>query len=262
MKKRLTRLAPCLFLLASVLSAAGCVSHVQQLPAASDTPAFPSLPPREDTIIGIALSGGGSRAAYFSAAGLEAFAHLRMSPQSPSLLERVAYISSVSGGSVASTYFVMEKPGKQESVLTREGSLTDRYGKFFYTYLNTMASDIQRALEWRQFYKIRWLDSNKRATSLAETLDSSFLKQRTFKDLYERERQGDAPRLILNTTIYNNGRRAVMTTLPDHLFEYRFFDQLQKQLEADPPGRRGVTPLPVTLQSAQEALIPVTFEGL
>jgi len=262
MQKRIKHFTSYVFLLAFIISATGCGAHVHQLPAASATPAFLPLPPPEDTIIGIALSGGGSRAAYFSAAGLEAFAHLRMSPQSPSLLERVAYISSVSGGSVASTYFVMEKPGKKESVLTLDGNLTDRYGKFFDAYLKTMASDIQRATVWRQFYKIRWLDSNKRATSLAETLDSSFLAGRTFKDLYEREQQGDAPRLILNTTIYNNGRRAVMTTLPDHLFEYRFFDQLQKQLEADPPDRRGVTPLPVALQNAQEALIPVTFEGL
>src|SRR5438874_899477 len=177
MKKRLMHFAPYLFLLGSVLSAAGCGAHVQQLPAASDTPAFPSLPPREDTIIGIAFSGGGSRAAYFSAAGLEAFAHLRMSPQSPSLLERVAYISSVSGGSVASAYFVMEKPGKnqsgkKESVLSLDGTLTEGYRTFFDAYLKTMASDIQDAVVWRQFYKIRWLDSNQRATSLAEVLDN------------------------------------------------------------------------------------------
>jgi hypothetical protein len=259
MKKRIKHFTPYLFLLASIISATGCFSHTHQLPAASATSAFPPLPPPEDTIIGIAFSGGGSRAAYFSAAGLEAFAHLRMSPQSPSLLERVAYISSVSGGSVASTYFVMEKPGKKERVLNLDGALTDRYSKFFDAYLKTMASDFQRALEWRQFYKIRWFDSNKRATSLAETLDSSFLKERTFKDLYEREQQGDAPRLILNATLYNNGRRAVMTTLPDRLFEYRFYDELQRQLEADP---RGSKPLPISLQKAQDALIPVTLESL
>ena len=262
MKKCIRHFASYVFLFASIFSAAGCFSHIHQLPAASATPAFPPLPPPEDTIIGIAFSGGGSRAAYFSAAGLEAFARLRVSPQSPSLLERVAYISSVSGGSVASAYFVMEKPDKKERVLSLDGTLTDRYSKFFDAYLNTMASDIQRATVWRQFYKIRWLNSNQRATSLAETLDSSFLRGRTFKDLYEREQQGDAPRLILNTTIYNNGRRAVMTTLPDHLFAYRFFDQLQKQLEADAPDRRIIKPLPISLQHAQDALIPVTFEGL
>src|SRR5437016_3587011 len=140
------------FLLASIISAMGCFPHIHQLPAATETPAFPLLPPPEDdTIIGIAFSGGGSRAAYFSAAGLEAFAHLRVSPQSPSLLERVAYISSVSGGSVASTYFVMEKPGKnqsgkKESVLSLDGTLTEGYRTFFDAYLKTMASDIQGAV--------------------------------------------------------------------------------------------------------------------
>ena len=260
MKKRIKHLASYVFFLASIISAIGCVPHIHQLPAATETPAFPLLPPPEDdTIIGIAFSGGGSRAAYFSAAGLEAFARLRLSPQSPSLLERVAYISSVSGGSVASSYFVMEKPGKKETVLRLDGALTDRYSKFFDVYLETMASDIQGAVVWRQFYKIRWLDSNQRATSLAETLDSSFLRGRTFKDLYEREQQGDAPRLILNTTVYNNGRRAVMTTLPDPVFEYKFFDELQKELEAAPHGSKA---LPVALKNAQEALIPVTFEDL
>jgi patatin-like phospholipase len=268
MKKRIKHFVLYGFFLTSIISAIGCFSHIHHLPAASKTdPAFPLLPPPEDdTIIGIAFSGGGSRAAYFSAAGLEAFSRLRLSPQSPSLLERVAYISSVSGGSVASAYFVMEKPGKnqsgqKESVLRPDGALTDRYRAFFDAYLKTMASDIQGAVVWRQFYKIRWLDSNQRATSLAETLDSSFLRGRTFKDLYEREQQGDAPRLILNTTVYNNGRRAVMTTLPDPVFEYKFFNQLQKELEALPHDR-GIKPLPVALKNAQEALIPVTFEDL
>ena len=137
MKKRIKHLALYGFFLASIISAIGCLPHIHQLPAATETPAFPLLPPPEDdTIIGIAFSGGGSRAAYFSAAGLEALSRLRLSPQSPSLLERVAYISSVSGGSVASSYFVMEKPGKnqsgqKESVLGLDGALTDRYSNIF-----------------------------------------------------------------------------------------------------------------------------------
>jgi NTE family protein len=117
---------------AAVLSLclSGCFAHVQHLPKADPAkPSFPPLAHDADTLIGVALSGGGSRAAYFGAAGLEALAHLRTS-QGPSLLEQIAYLSSVSGGSVASSYFATQKPSAGVPVLNRDGSLTPEYGRF------------------------------------------------------------------------------------------------------------------------------------
>src|SRR5687768_15763849 len=110
----------------------GCFAHVQPLPMADrDTPRFPPLRTDAPTVIGIALSGGGSRAAYFGAAGLEALAQLRAAPGQPSLLEQTSYLSSVSGGSVASSYFATHKPNAEIPVLTADGFLTPAYRRFF-----------------------------------------------------------------------------------------------------------------------------------
>lgn len=237
----------------------GC-AHVQALPRAdSIVPTFPRLPGASETLIGVALSGGGSRAAYFGAAGLEALAHLRPAPAQPSLLEQVAYLSSVSGGSVASSYFAILKPPADVAVLDGDDALSPAWGHFFADYRTAMGRNIQRSMEWRQLWKGRWLNSTKRATSLAEVLDANFLQQQTFEQLYDRERRGDSPRLILNATLYNSGRRLAMTTIPSADFRYDFLGKLERQLEAESPSPR---PLPASLELASEALNPLTFQDL
>ena len=61
------------FILAFFFVLAGCSSHVQHLPKIEpDANIFPPLEERSSLLVGIALSGGGSRAAYFGAAGIEA----------------------------------------------------------------------------------------------------------------------------------------------------------------------------------------------
>lgn len=56
----------------------GCFAHVEHLPKADPhVPSFQPLPQRSPLLVGIALSGGGSRAAYFGVAGLEALAYTR-----------------------------------------------------------------------------------------------------------------------------------------------------------------------------------------
>jgi hypothetical protein len=80
--------------------------------------------------VGVALSGGGSRAALFGASGLEALAQVR-GPDGASVLDQVSYLSSVSGGSVAASYYAMKKPSKGTGVLGPDGALTDDYKTFF-----------------------------------------------------------------------------------------------------------------------------------
>lgn len=236
----------------------GCFAHVQPLPRADpNSPSFPPLPSRTDTVIGIALSGGGSRAAYFGASGLEALAHVQIASGQPSLLEQASYLSSVSGGSVASSYFVTHKPKTGVAVLNAQGSLTPAYQRFFDQYRDTMAENYQWSIVWRQLVKVRWLNSNQRATSLAEVLDATFLNGHTFEQMYQREKAGDSPRLILNATLYNNGRRFAMTTIPRDEFRYDFIPKLQSELLA-----KSIAPklLPESLQKAKEALNPLTFQ--
>jgi hypothetical protein len=79
------------------------------------------------------------------------------------------------------------------------------------------------------------LNPSQRATSLAETLDALFLEGATLNDLYQREKAGKSPHLILNSTLYNNGRRVVMTTLPSEMFTYNLITQLKERSNSELP---------------------------
>jgi hypothetical protein len=63
---------------------------------------------------------------------------------------------------------------------------------------------------------------------LAELLDESYLNGMTFRDLAIREAQGDSPHLMVNTTLYNNGRRFVLSTIPRDTLHYDPFVDLNR----------------------------------
>jgi predicted acylesterase/phospholipase RssA len=245
------------------LLAGGCRSpHVERLSRA-EAPEQCVLPaPERDLLLGVALSGGGSRAALYSAAALEALARLRVGPEGRSLLEQVSYLSSVSGGSLAATYYAMRKPPRESPILTANGELTTEYRRFFDGFKDAMRQDLEWPTLVRQVTRLRLFNPTKAATSVAEVLDERFLDGATLGDLHQRERRGHSPRLIINTTLYNNGRRFVITNLPQPVFQYDFVTQLQRTLEAR--GRaagRIIDALPSLLR-AQETLLPATFEDI
>ena len=110
----------------------GCVTspvYIVPPPKPGQTCTHPMKP--SDTLIGIAISGGGSRAALFGAASMEALAKLQVGPPAHSLLEDVSMISSVSGGSMATSYFAAVKPRKDVPILTASGELSTEYQTFF-----------------------------------------------------------------------------------------------------------------------------------
>src|SRR5262245_36440394 len=80
----------------------------------------------------------------------------------------------------------------------------------------------------RQIFRLRWVNPAWTAWSLAELLDESYLNGMTFKDLAQREARGDSPRLLVNTTLYNNGRRFVVSTLPREASDYDVFLDLNR----------------------------------
>ncbi|HKQ64268.1 MAG TPA: hypothetical protein VJZ73_04635, partial [Methylomirabilota bacterium] len=51
------------------------------------------------------------------------------------------------------------------------------------------------------------------------------------QDLSAREKAGDTPGIIINTTLYNNGRRLALTSLPKEEFDYDFFKDLEATLQ-------------------------------
>ena len=111
----------------------GCVtSPVYTLPHPKPDQTSCVLPTKPtETLIGVAISGGGSRAALFGSAALEALAKLPVGTPTHSLLEDVSIISSVSGGSMATSYFASQKPPREVPILTPAGDLSADYQTFF-----------------------------------------------------------------------------------------------------------------------------------
>jgi len=221
---------------------AGCASS-QYLPVkrAQAIGSCQTAVPERDTLVGVALSGGGSRAAIFGAAGLEALAGVRM-PDGSSLIDSIAHISSVSGGSLAATYYALKKPGRGVKVLNGNGTLSNPYQDFFAQYQTDISQDFETPLIWRQLLHLRWLNSALAARTLAEILKERLYGDTRLQDLAVREKAGDSPGLIVNTTLYNNGRRLAMTSLPPEAFEYDFFEDLDRSLRE---RGRVVEPAPI-----------------
>jgi hypothetical protein len=211
----------------------GCASALAvRVPRAGPDTACITPAPDRDVLVGVALSGGGSRAALFGAAGLEALGRLR-APGGGPVLEQVTYLSSVSGGSVAAAYYASQKPTREIPVLTPEGALTADYQTFFTEYQEKLSQDFEGALLRRQLLSFRWLNSSLAARSLAEVM---------------------AERLLGPTTLYNSGRRFVITTLPPDASRYDFYRDLRAAL-----ARRGQTAeFPPAFLQRWEKLLSVT----
>ena len=238
------------------------VSLLTMLPACVTSPVYTLHVPKTDqptctyamkpsgTVIGVAISGGGSRAALFGAAGLEALAKLQVGP-THSLLEDVSMISSVSGGSMATSYFAAVKPKKDVPVLTASGELSEEYRGFFAKYKETMNQDYEKPLLWRNLLRLRWFNPAWTAKSLSEHLNNKFLEGMTFKEVRDRESSGDIPRLLINTTLYNDGRRFVITTLPHEQTQYDLLKDVSRSVGTHPISKESVELMKVKWDSLQ-----------
>jgi len=210
--------------LACALLATGCASAVAiRVPEAGPQSTCVTPAPEPELVLGVAISGGGSRAAVYGAAGLEALAGLH-TPDGSSLLDKVTHLSSVSGGSLAASYYALNKPPRETPILGSDGALTDSYRTFFADFRDKVGQDFESALIWRKISRFRFiLNPALAARSLTELFTERLLGPASFGDLNAREVRGDSPRLIVNTTLYNNGRRLVMANLPPEGFHYDFF---------------------------------------
>ncbi len=212
-----------------------------------------------EMLVGLAVSGGGSRAAIFSAAAYEALGQLRAGPEQRSLLEQVSYISSVSGGSLASAYYAVRKPPGTVPVLTTSGDLTEEYRQFFATFKDAMAKDYERPLLWRNLLYWRWVNPPWTARSLAEILsEEEYYSDANFADLAVREARGDSPRLLINTTLYNNGRRLLVSTLPRGESNYDLFGSVVTEVGLDRVEEGFIQ----KLAAAPDALVSTSLDDL
>jgi predicted acylesterase/phospholipase RssA len=215
-----------------VVLLAGCASsHAYSVRRADAVVSCQHAMPPRDLLLGVALSGGGTRAALFGESGLEALAHVRTA-DGVSLIEKISHVSSVSGGSIAAAYYALKKPGRAVPVLETDGRLSAAYRTFFEEYRDAISQNFERPLIWRQLLSLRWINSALAAKTLAEILQQRVFHDARLADISRREQAGDSPGLIINTTLYNNGRRLALTVLPSQAFEYDFFVDLERTVAA------------------------------
>jgi predicted acylesterase/phospholipase RssA len=180
-------------------------------PAPGDPATSPARADDADTnpdgfFVGLALSGGGSRSANFSAACMFQLERL-------GLLSRVDYISSVSGGSLTAAYYCLARdqywnPANVQRRLT-----------------HPFATDLilQTLLPWNTL--TLWFTDWDRSDVLADCFTPVLYSRRgrplTFGDL-----RRDRPRLLINATDLQSGRRFI--------FSDEAFDELNSDLSKYP----------------------------
>lgn len=161
----------------------------------------------DGTFVAIAISGGGSRSANFSAACL-------FELQRVGLMPYVDYISTVSGGSLTGAYYCSHSdedwnPANVQSKLSFRFA-ADAVGNSSLAFWNAIALAVS---------------PKNRSDILAESFDQVLFKDwrrsMTFSDL-----RGDRPRLLINATDLQSGRRFVFTN--------ESFDELNSDLSAYP----------------------------
>jgi predicted acylesterase/phospholipase RssA len=167
-----------------------------------------STPDNGGYFVGLALSGGGSRSANFSAACMFELQRL-------GLLKHVGYVSSVSGGSLTGAYFCCSGDG--------DGGWNPAEVQRRLTH--SFASDMITALlePWNAFALV--FTNRSRSDLLAETLRSNLFTRNghemTFADL-----RPDRPRLLINSTDLQSGR--------GFIFCNQSFDQINSDLSKFP----------------------------
>jgi predicted acylesterase/phospholipase RssA len=180
----------------------------------------PATLPRDDGFfVGVAISGGGLRSANFSAA-------VMFQLQKLGLLDRVDYISSVSGGSLTAAYYCLNDDKNWNPGLVQR-KLTHHY-----------ATDgwFQLLLPWNLLALA--LTPYDRSDILAKGFDKVIFnkdgKPQTFRDL-----RADRPTLLLNATDLQSGKPFV--------FCNQAFDEINSSL-AD---------YPISYAVAASAAVPV-----
>jgi predicted acylesterase/phospholipase RssA len=178
-----------------------------------------SLQDRDGYFVGLALSGGGSRSANFSAACMFQLERL-------GLLDRVDYISSVSGGSLTAAYYCLN---------TGDWNPQNMQRRLTHSFATDML--IQTLLPWNTF-ALLFTDYD-RSDLLAKTLNENLFHGQTYTDL-----RTDRPRLLINTTDLQTGRRFV--------FCNETFDRINSDLSK----------LPVAYAVAASSSVPVVLHDV
>lgn len=171
------------------------------------TQVMTTLPSSQDgCFVGVAISGGGSRSANFSAGILFQLDRLK-------LLEHVDYMSSVSGGSLTAAYYCAST--------TEEWNQRNLQRRLTHGFATDM---LRRTLMPWNLFAMAVTDWD-RSDLLADTLRKN-LFTRDGRELHFGDLRADRPRLFINATDLQSGKRFV--------FCNESFDELNSDLAGYP----------------------------
>lgn len=189
--------------------------------------------------VGLALSGGGARAAIFAAAGMEAL-HRR------GRLASVTHVSSVSGGGFAAAYLALNPV--PEAAQSRA---------YFDKMQTALAHDFFWDTQTRQLRKpLRLFSPSRRLSSLQEALDRP--------DVLNAARMSDLPRdraFFFNAVSYDTGQRFTFSNAalppPDAASDHLLPAALRTLSFSDAAQDRVTPPsMPISLAVATSAAFP------
>ena len=158
----------------------------------------------DGTLVAITISGGGSRAAYFAAAVLERLSKVKWpGPNGDFLIEHVNLVSSVSGGSLAAAYFVLNGPGRSNPGPQAVATFFERYKQAMATNLEVPA--LRDLLDPRNTLPMLTLN-RPMAELVANVMDDVLTggKGTKLAELQRRATEGKGPILLLNATRLDN----------------------------------------------------------
>lgn len=163
-------------------------------------------PDADGVFVGLAISGGGSRSANFSAA-------MMFELQRVGLLQKVDYISSVSGGSLTAAYYCTRREDWNPEQAQRKLS-------------HKFADDVWWKI-WMPWNALALMFGDKDRTDLlASALQAELYERKDGKAMTYADLLPDRPRLLINATDLQSGERFV--------FSNETFDELNSDLSRYP----------------------------
>ncbi|MYN01160.1 patatin-like phospholipase family protein [Pseudoduganella sp. DS3] len=183
---RVIRLSTAALAIGWLVLLSGCAAVVRptaNLPLNSDSSLTSGYPQdlARDYTIGVAFSGGGLRASAFAAGVLQGLANTKAGESD--LLDALAFMSSVSGGSLTAAYYVLN--GRQGLIQIKDEVLM----RDFESHMNV---SLASPANWARLLQ----GGLNNRTNFAQVLDDDVFNHARFADLYSR----GGPDLWINAT--------------------------------------------------------------
>jgi len=154
----------------------------------------------DETLFILALSGGGSRAAYFSSEVMLALQNITVPDNNRNMLKSIDAISSVSGGSLPAAYYAISRDPEDDSKKVVSDRVWDRKTVEDIMSRNYIARWIGNWF-WPDNIALYWATAYDRSDIMGQTLaDNMFDTSVAGTDLKFKDINPERPYIIINST--------------------------------------------------------------